>query len=79
MYISKTRFLLYPNSTENYKKEKKEPAWVVGEQRQLFLDILPCLANPPVVIFSDVGDIISDSVDELISTFISFVVIAPAV
>lgn len=76
---NKNSILTLSNFNRKLQKEKTKPAWVVGEQRQLFFDILPCLANPPVVTFSDVGDMFSDSVDESISTFISLVVIAPKI
>ncbi|KAH7833325.1 hypothetical protein Vadar_005156 [Vaccinium darrowii] len=35
---------------------RNEPAWVVGEQRQLVFATLPCLVSPVVAPVADVGE-----------------------
>lgn len=61
-----------------WRRQRKEPAWVVGEHKQLDLVMLPCLASPPpllLLIIPEVGDTTSASWDG-ISTFMSFLIIA---
>lgn len=42
---------------ERWSLQRNEPAWVVGEHRQLIFVILPCLASPPVfMVDPDVGE-----------------------